>query len=144
MLNEILSAVILFVFVLLLAIGAISTVARTLRYRRAAIRRPVLLNRDRDLLLGLAIPFVLIAVVRAFSLQWLVNDSATGQSHIWWLLVTGVPPIYAVARYDWYELRVIERHTPRQSGETAIQAEDRAVGDTRRELQAQAQEDAAE
>lgn len=140
MLNEILSGAILFTFAILLLIGAISTLIRVHRYHRMRLARPVLLGRDRDLLLGLAVPFLLIALVRAFSLQWLITDSATGQPHIWWLLITGLLPIYAVARYDYFELFKIERTVLRQEGETALQAEDRQVGDTRRELQAEAEE----
>lgn len=140
MLNEILSAVILFTFVILLAIGAVSTALRALRYRRLGIQRPVLLNRDRDLLIGLAFPFLLIAIVRAFGLQPLINDEA-GQPHIWWLLLTGIPPIYALARYDYFELRVIERVERRRGRtETPLEREDRQVGDTRRDLQAQARD----
>jgi len=132
--NEILSAIVLFVFSILLTIGVVSTAARGLRYRRMKMQRPVLLGRDRDLLVGLAIPFALIAVVRAFGLQPFINDPVTSQPHLWWLLITGLPPIYALARYDYYELFRIERVN--RDGETLIQKEDREVGDTRRDLQA--------
>jgi heme/copper-type cytochrome/quinol oxidase subunit 2 len=107
--NEIVSAAIFVVFVVLLVWGATSTGLRSMRYARRHRPQPVLLKRDRDLLLGLAVPFVLIAAVRAFGLQWLVNDSSTGSSHIWWQLITGLPPIYALARYCWFEQRIIER-----------------------------------
>ena len=101
------SAVIFAVFVLLLLVGMSSTAVRYLRYRRRSIRPPVLLKRDVALLGGLAVPFVIIAAVRAFALQPFVT--AEGDPHIWYLLVTGIPPIIGLAIYCWYELVIIER-----------------------------------
>lgn len=106
MTTEIVSALILIVFTGLLIVGAVSTLGRHLRYHRLKIRPPLLLYRDRDLLVGLSIPFVLISAARAF--MWNVRN-ADGSPQLWWLLVTGMPPIYALARYCWFELFVIER-----------------------------------
>lgn len=107
MLNEVISAAILLTFVGLLLIAVISTGGRWIRYHRTGFRRPRLLNRDVVLVIGLAIPFVLILAVRAFDLLPFV----TGEDgpHLWWLLMTGIPPIIAIAVYDYYELAVIER-----------------------------------
>jgi len=113
--TEIVSALILVVFTGLLLVGAISTLGRHFRYRRLRIRAPLLLYRDRDLLVGLAIPFVLISAARAFSLNSLIRQ-ADGSPQLWWLLVTGLPPIYALARYCWFELFVIERPSRSQKG----------------------------
>lgn len=107
MLTELLSSLILLVFTGLLLVGAISTGSRWIRYRKTGFRRPRLLNRDVVLVTGLSIPFVLIAASRAFGLQPLV--AGEDGPHLWWLLLTGIPPIIAIAVYDYFELRVIER-----------------------------------
>jgi hypothetical protein len=106
MTTEIASAVILMVFTALLLVGAVSTFGRHVRYRQLKIRPPLLLYRDRDLLVGLAIPFLLISMARAFN--WNVRQ-LDGSPQLWWLLMTGIPPIYALARYCYFELYVIER-----------------------------------
>lgn len=106
-LTEVLSVVIFGVFVLLLVVGAVSTASRSLRYRAAKRPQPRLLGRDRDLLIGLALPFLLIAAVRAFDLREVVNGPEGPEP--WWLLITGLPPLYALVRYCWFELFVIER-----------------------------------
>lgn len=112
MTSDILSAVILIVFALLLLVGATTTTARVIRYRRADLPQPRLLGRDRDLLIGLAIPFLIVAAVRVIpELQQIVRDGSD-TPHWWYLLLTGLPPIYALAKYDFYELRVIERVDP--------------------------------
>lgn len=105
--SAVISAAIFVVFLLLLLIGVVSTAMRYVRYHRRRINPPLLLKRDVALLVGLAVPFVLIAAVRAFSLQPLVSPD--GQPHLWYLLVTGIPPIAGLAVYCWYELFVIER-----------------------------------
>lgn len=114
MISEILSAVILLVFAGLTLIGAVSTMSRSARYRFLRLPQPVLLGRDRDLLLGLAIPFGIIATVRAFDLFHITTDSE-GFPHLWYILVTGLPPIYAMGRYCYYELFIIEK--PRRDAE---------------------------
>lgn len=106
--SEILSAVIFLVFLVLLLVAAASTLIRYINYRRDGLPTPRLLPRDRDVFLGLAIPFLLIGAVRAFALQSFITGP-DGTPHIWWLLVTGLPPIYALARYCYFELMVIER-----------------------------------
>ena len=136
MANEVLSAAILLTFIGLLVVGAVSTVARVLRYKRQGIAPPVLLNRDRDLLIGLALPFVIIATVRAFGLQDRVLNS-NGVPFIWYLILTGLPPIYAVARYCYYELAVIEKTRNPNLPETQDQREDRQFGEERRTLEQQ-------
>lgn len=108
MLNEILSAVIFLVFSALLMLGAASTALRWFRYIRQGIPAPVLLKRDAALLGGLAAPFLLISFVRALGLSAVVTSPA-GVPELWWLLITGLPAIFAVTVYVWYEIFVIER-----------------------------------
>lgn len=98
-------------FLVLLIVGATSTVMRSIRYRQRGLPQPVLLGRDRDLLLGLAVPFLAIGFVRLLGLRDVVTDEA-GRAALWWVLATGLPPVYAVARYCWFELFVIERTAP--------------------------------
>lgn len=105
--SEVISAVIFFTFTGLLVVGSVSTTLRYLRYRRARIPAPILLYRDRDLFIGLAFPLVLIAAARTFG--WDVRQD-NNTPELYWVLLTGVPPIYALARYCWYELAVIERN----------------------------------
>ena len=105
--NHTVSALILIVFTGLLLVAVISTGSRWLRYQHTKFRRPRLLNRDVVMVVGLAVPFVVILSVRALGLQ----SAITGEDgpHLWYLLVTGIPPIIAIAVYDYFELRVIER-----------------------------------
>lgn len=106
--SDIVSAVIFFAFVALLVIGATTTVKRSLAYFRKGLKQPVLLPRDRDLILGLTIPFVAIGLSRLLDLRAVITDNA-GDPQVWWILLTGLPPLYALARYDWFELFRIER-----------------------------------
>jgi hypothetical protein len=101
---EIANAVAFVLFTVLLLIGAGSTIARGLRYKRAGARLPVLWARDRDLVAGLALPFVLIFGARTLGFA----PSVAGQ--LWWTLLTAVPAVYGVGRYVWFELFVIEKH----------------------------------
>lgn len=119
--SSVLSAVIFITVMTLLLLGVASTVYRSFRYRREGLKQPVLLGRDRDLLIGLAAPFVLIAAIRAFGLQ----ESISGESgpHLWYVLATGLPPIYALARYDYFELRVIDRQGPSLDERSTMAAE---------------------
>lgn len=105
---ELISAVIFVLFVLLLVTAATSTLIRYISYRRDGIPAPRLLPRDRDVFLGLAIPFVLIAAARVFDWSAVILDDE-GKAQLWWLLLTGIPPLYALARYCYFELFVIER-----------------------------------
>ena len=107
--SEALSALIFVAFVILLVVAAGSTTVRYLSYRREGVEIPRLLPRDRDVFIGLALPFLLIGAMRAFELQHLILNPETGAPYVWWVLVTGLPPIYAVARYCWFELFVIEK-----------------------------------
>lgn len=109
MLSEIVSFAFLLVFTILLVIAVLTTGSRWLRYHRTGFRRPRLLNRDVVLVIGLAVPFVLILLNRAFDWQAYVINKQTGHPELWWLLLTGLPAIVALAVYDWFELAVIER-----------------------------------
>lgn len=129
--NELVSAAIFVVFVGLLVWGATSTSMRSLRYARRNLRQPILLKRDRDLLLGLAVPFVIIGAVRAFGLQELILDE-NGQVRLWYLLVTGLPPIYALSRYVYFEHRVIERPPKPSLAERQTEAVERTAAATER------------
>lgn len=104
--NGILSAVIFGLFLLLLLIGTASTYVRWLRYRRLRIPAPVLLKRDAILLGGLAIPFLLISAVRVIGISTVSGENGP---ELWWLLVTGIPAVLAIAVYVFYELFVIEK-----------------------------------
>lgn len=130
--NEIVSVAVFAVFTGLLIWGAASTTIRSFRYTRRKRPQPTLLKRDRDLLVGLALPFVLIGAVRAFGLQWLVTDELTGRSHIWWILLTGLPPIYSLAVYVFYETRVIERPAKPDAQERTVAALERTADATER------------
>ena len=111
--NELVSLVMLVVFVALTVVGSVSTGLRSIRYHRRHIRQPVLLPRDRDLLIGVAIPFVLIGIVRVFGLEAVVREG-NGEPHLLWLLITGLPPIYAMARYCYFEIWVLEKEPPKR------------------------------
>ena len=139
---DLLSVVILVVFLVLLTIGASSTMWRWMRYNRLKLPQPRLLGRDRDLLLGLALPFLILAAVRVVpGLREFVRDD-TSSPHIWYLLLTGLPPIYALAKYDWYELRIIERVPPSLETRNTEAAERTAVATERiAEIQEQAQDE---
>jgi hypothetical protein len=101
--TELISLVAFGLFTGLLVLGASLTMLRAVRYHVAQVAPPRLLGRDRDLLAGLAFPFVLILAARALGLQ------ATLATQAWWLLLTSIPPIYGLARYVYFELWVIER-----------------------------------
>ena len=108
MTSDQLTALVFIVFVGLLIVGASATLRRSIEYARRGIDQPILLPRDRDMLLGLTVPFGAITAVRLFELRSWVSDAA-GDPYWWWILITGLPPIYAIGRYVWFELRVIER-----------------------------------
>ena len=100
---DIANAVAFVLFTVLLLVGTGSTIARGLRYRRAGLPLPVLWARDRDLVAGLALPFVLIFGARVLG----YGPNVAGQ--LWWTLLTAIPAIYGVGRYVWFELFVIEK-----------------------------------
>jgi hypothetical protein len=102
---EILAAAIVYVFTALLVMGSLTTGARALELKRRGLSLPTLLTRDLICWTGLAWPFVLIGLVRAWDL------GATVAGRIDWLLITGVPPLIAAATYVWFELRVIGKRT---------------------------------
>ena len=110
-LSDAVSTTVFVLFVLLLLVGASTTVRRAIAYNRRGRPMPVLLPRDRDLLLGLTIPFATISCVRVFNLTPLVIDG-NGDAHVWYVLLTGAPALYALARYCYFELFVIEHVEP--------------------------------
>lgn len=129
--NEVASALIFVAFTGLLVWGAGSTLLRWLRYWKRKRTQPVLLARDRDLLVGLAFPFVVIAAVRAFGLQDFITD-ASDKVELWYLLLTGLPPIYALSRYLYFEVRVIERPPKATLEERNTEAVERTASATER------------
>lgn len=93
----------LVLFVAPLFVGAATTVARVLLYRRERRPRPVLLTRDVIVIGGLALSFTLIAFVRVLGLVPVVRESVV------WAIATSTPAVVAAFTYAWYELFVIER-----------------------------------
>ena len=128
-LNELASAAILIIFIGLLVWGAASTTMRSVRYHRRQMPQPVLLRRDRDVMIGLAIPFVIIGAVRAFGwTEHVLTDD--GEVELWYTLLTGLPPIFALARYVFFETRVIERPPKRPTAERLAEAAERTADAT--------------
>jgi hypothetical protein len=102
---EVQAAAIVFVFTGLLVIGSVTTIARAVDLRRRGHSLPTLLIRDVVVLTGLAWPFVAIGFVRA----WDFGSVVAGQ--LWWLYLTGIPPLIAAAVFVYYETRVIGRRS---------------------------------
>lgn len=98
---ELVNQIVLFSFVSCLFVGTLTTVIRAagLRLRNRAM--PRLLKRDVLVLVGLSVSFQLIAMSRVFG--W--SQYVVGQ--LWWSIVTGVPAVFAVVVYVYYELFVI-------------------------------------
>jgi hypothetical protein len=99
------AAVIFLVFTGLLVVGSITTIARVVDLTRRRHSLPTLLIRDVICWTGLAWPFVAIGFVRAFD----VGPVVMGQ--IWWLYVTGIPPVIAALAYVYAEVFLIGRRT---------------------------------
>jgi hypothetical protein len=128
------STIALVIFAAGLAFGTGSTVFRMVALRRRRMHQPRLIWRDVAVFGLLSVDFLLIALHRALGWEF------AGQ--VWWALLTSGIAVAAVGVYAYYELRVIghvREHA--EPDETPIQAEDRAVGDERRRLQALAEED---
>lgn len=96
-----LSALILAAFTVLALFGALLTWGRIAVYRASGYPRPRLLTRDAIVIGGLAIPFVLASIARA------VGYMPNGE--LLWVLATGLPALFGIATYVYYELFVIDR-----------------------------------
>jgi hypothetical protein len=105
MTNETVAAICLSLFVLLLTVAAVTTGARVIYLKRHNQPLPTLLIRDVIVKTSLSWAFLSIAIVRAFGLGPLVAG------HVWWTLLTSIPPIFGAAVYVYYELFVIGRRT---------------------------------
>lgn len=90
-------------FILLLAIGAITTFARVIYLRRQSHALPRLLIRDVLFFFGFSWTVVVILVVRAIGAPPGLGDQ------LWWVLLTSVPPIVSLLVYCYFELFVIGR-----------------------------------
>lgn len=98
---EVVNVLILAAFTFLLVIGFLTTLIRRFGLILKRIPAPRLLPRDLTLLGTLSWPFALILLVRAEELTRVV----VGQ--LWWVLLTGIPPVFGVAVYVYYEIFVI-------------------------------------
>lgn len=98
---ELANNIILVVFTGLFVIGATTTLIRRLALGVMRRRSPRLLPRDVAMMSGLAWPFVLILMSRAFG--WTPYVVGT----LWWTLITGIPPIFGVGVYVFFEIFVI-------------------------------------
>ena len=112
--RDLVDALSLLAFWVLLFVGAGSVLARVAYYRSHGYRRPRLLTRDAIMLTGFALSFGLILAARVGVQQGWVTAQALRDSFAWGL-ATSLPAIVAVATFCWYELRVIERVDPATS-----------------------------
>jgi hypothetical protein len=109
-----------------------------LRYRLAQQKPPLILYRDVIARLGLAIPFDAILFARA--IREFGVDTTGLVANPWWIYGTSLPAVLGAAVYAYFELFIIEHngHTvssPSPTSESAVQQQDRLVGDERRRLQ---------
>jgi hypothetical protein len=93
-------------FIVLIVVGAITTVARVLFYARNNAPRPRLLTRDVIVIGGLAWSFSLIVAVRFLPSEQRV---AFTTGNIAWALVTTLPALIAATTYVYFELFVVKR-----------------------------------
>jgi hypothetical protein len=104
-----LQVILLLLFTLFVAIGAITT---TNRLRRYAIRHqaiPIILWRDVIARNGLALPFIAIMIVRSARAFGVDVDPIVNN---WpWVLFTSSPAVIGAAIYAYFELFIIERDT---------------------------------
>lgn len=91
-------------FVMLLAIGFSTTLARVIQLRRRRVALPRLLIRDVILLAGFSFTVLSILIIRAAGITNLGEE-------LWWVLLTSLPPLIALAVYDYFELWVIGRQS---------------------------------
>lgn len=94
-------------FSVFIALGAVTTTARLIRYWRKNSRPPLLLYRDVVARLSLAIPFGAILGARIVRNLLHFDDGFTRTW--WWALATGIPAVIGAAIYLYFELFVIER-----------------------------------
>lgn len=97
-------------FWMLLVVGVVSVLARVAFYRAKGYRMPRLLTRDVVFMVGFALSFGLILIVRV-----LPNDVRTAlqlNDNVPWALATDIPAIVAVLVFVRFELFVIERGDP--------------------------------
>lgn len=122
------AALALFAFGLLF--GAASTGIRMLSLHSRAMRQPRLIWRDVSVFGLLALDFLIIAGHRV--------AGAPFADEYWFAILTSALAVAAVAIYGYYEWRVIGHVRERRDGpETAIEMQDREVGDERRRRQAE-------
>lgn len=88
----------LFIFVCELMVVFVILMNRTRLYRRAKWHPPYLLRRDIILFGGILLPFLAIFIRR-----WLGLDITT---ELLWIIITGTPPVLAVAYWLYVELRL--------------------------------------
>lgn len=98
--------IILFIaYTALLVVGASTTAARLVRFRRAGLPPPRLLGRDLVLVGGHAISLLFITGARVLVASNVISGNLAGQP--WWWVVTSGPPLVAIATYVYFELFVI-------------------------------------
>src|SRR4051812_39790349 len=111
MTRDVLDALSLLAFWVLLFLGSGSVLARVAYYRAHGYRRPRLLTRDAIMLGGFSLSFGLVLFARVASGQGGISTEQFRAS-IPWGLLTSVPAVVAVAAFTYYELFVIERGSP--------------------------------
>lgn len=129
---ELINAIILIAFTSLILISTGLIVRRFIDYRAEGIKPPLLAYRDLGLLGGLALPFLLILIVRFSGLASVV----AGQ--IWWTLLTGIPAVLGIAQFVYFEYFIIERGESRGYMKYLLSRdakEDRHFGNIRRDLE---------
>jgi hypothetical protein len=103
----VLQIALLLLFTIFVTIGAITTTARLIRYRRIHADVPLILWRDVIARNSLALPFIAIMVVRAMRATGSdVSDLVEGWP---WVLFTSLPAVIGAAIYAYFELFIIER-----------------------------------
>lgn len=96
------STIALFLFTTLLVLAFVRLGVRIVNYWREGLSVPSLAKRDFWFLLGLALPFAGIFIVRSFG----IRDLST---NLWWLLGTTFGAVGAMFVWAYYEFRIIER-----------------------------------
>lgn len=98
------------VFIIGIAIGALTTLARVLLYARNKEPRPRLLTRDLIVIGGLAWSFGLIVAVRFLPVDQRI---ALTTGNVLWALATTVPAAVAAVAYVYAEAFIVRRGLPR-------------------------------
>lgn len=103
---ELISGVAFAIFAIAIVIGALSTLARTVRFWRGGQGIPPILWRDLSVIGGLGLDMGLIFAARAFNLgPYLAGN-------VLWTGVTGFIGVQAAVVYAYFELFVIEKDPP--------------------------------